>query len=60
MKTADEFREIILRDEKYLGTLDIVRENSSGKIWLLGGAIYGHLLFGEGAKIKDYDLIEMI
>ena len=53
----EKFRDLILKDKNYLETLKIVKNNSSGKVWLIGGAVYGYLLFGKNANVKDYDYL---
>jgi len=50
----------ILPDKDFQEALDIVRKNSSGKIWLIGGFLYknlAHSLYGSKKSTKDFDLI---
>jgi len=50
----------ILLDKDFQESLDIVRKNSSGKIWLVGGFLYknlAHSLYGSKKSTKDFDLI---
>ena len=50
----------ILPDKDFQEALDIVRKNSSGKIWLIGGFLYknlAHGLYGSKKSTKDFDLI---
>ena len=58
---SEKFWGLIEQDKKYKEALEIVRKNSNGKIWLIGGAVYRNLVkLFYGAKIgeiKDYDFI---
>lgn len=57
----DIIREKILKGEGFKEALEITRINSSGKIWLIGGALYKTLvdaLYGTCKKpTKDFDFI---
>ncbi len=54
-------KEKILKDEFFEEALDMIKKNSSGKIWLIGGFLYKNLvaeLYGTCKKpAKDIDLI---
>jgi hypothetical protein len=61
---TERLREIInnsiLPDKNFQEALEIVRKNSSGKIWLVGGFLYknlAHYLYGSKKSTKDFDLI---
>lgn len=59
-KLIDIIKNSILPDKDFQEALDIVRENSSGKIWLIGGFLYknlAHSLYGSKKSTKDFDLI---
>lgn len=50
----------LLKNEGYLEALDVVKKNSRGKIWLIGGGVYKtllNLLYGDNFKTKDWDFI---
>jgi len=54
------FREATQDDPLYHTAIDLVRANSRGKIWLMGGFIYRTLakeLYGTPFEVKDYDFI---
>jgi len=44
-------------DGDYQAALRIVKNNSEGRIWLIGGAVYRTLLFGDCDQAKDFDFI---
>ncbi len=51
---------LIIPDKDFQEALDIAKENSSGKIWLIGGFLYKNLaysLYGSKKSTKDFDLI---
>ena len=58
---ARYFLEGIKKDPKFILALEIVRKNSSGKIWVIGGAVYKTIiseLYGYEIKREpDYDFI---
>jgi len=48
------------KDKKYQKALKIVKTNSKGKIWLIGGYLYKNLIrriYKKGEKPKDFDFI---
>jgi hypothetical protein len=50
----------LLKNEGYLEALGVVRANSRGQIWLIGGGVYKtllSLLYGGHLKTKDWDFI---
>ena len=55
------FNDFLEKDEKYQEALEIVRSNSKGRMWLIGGYVYKNLareLYGRESKpIKDLDFI---
>ena len=54
------FREIETRDENLALATEIVRQNSNGKIWLVGGAVYRNLIreiYGGKEAKTDFDFI---
>jgi len=60
MNYEDLVRNIVEQNQGYHQALDIVRNNSSGRIWLIGGFIYRGLareLYGTPFCVKDYDFI---
>ena len=56
-KISERFAGLISEDRDYKEALGIARSNSSGKIWMIGGAVYIPLLFGGGKNVKDYDFV---
>lgn len=38
-------------------SLNVVRNNSEGRIWLIGGSVYRALLFGDYSQSKDFDFV---
>jgi hypothetical protein len=62
--TADLLSDIIhnqiLNDENFNEALELVRKNSSGSIWLIGGFLYkniAHALYGSPKSTKDFDFV---
>ena len=51
------FNNLMNHNEEYQKALGIVKDNSKGKIWLIGGAVYRTLLFGDCNQSKDFDFI---
>jgi len=54
------FQQIAAEDKDFQLTSEIVRQNSSGKIWLIGGFLYKnltHILYNFGRSAKDFDFI---
>lgn len=52
--------ESLARNEKYMDSLKIVRQNSAGAIWLIGSGVYKILLsalYGRTFRVKDWDFI---
>jgi len=50
----------ILSDEDFQEAFQIAKENSSGRIWLIGGFLYkniAHALYDSKKSTKDFDLI---
>ncbi|MEK6913798.1 MAG: hypothetical protein AABW47_03975 [Nanoarchaeota archaeon] len=59
-KLVEIVNDSILPNRDFQEALNIVRENSSGKIWLVGGFLYknlAHYLYGSKKSTKDFDLI---
>lgn len=59
-KLSEIFNRAIENDSNYQAALDIVKQNSYGNIWLIGGAVYRtliRLLYKEGGNPKDFDFI---
>jgi hypothetical protein len=59
-KLVEIINSSILLDKDFQEALDIVRENSSGKVWLVGGFLYknlAHNLYGSKKSTKDFDLV---
>jgi len=60
MDLSERFTELIEKDENYKVALNLVQKNSSGKIWLIGGALSRSLnaiLHGESVNSFDFDFI---
>ena len=51
------FAGLIEQNEDYHGALQIVRNNSSGGVWMIGGAVYRTLMFDDCEQAKDFDFI---
>jgi len=54
------FKEFINSDNGYRKSLQVVRDNSSWRVWLFGGAVYknlAHILYGSLVSKKDYDFL---
>ena len=50
----------LAQNDIYLEALDVVRKNSSGKIWLIGSGVYKtllNLLYHDNFSVKDWDFI---
>jgi hypothetical protein len=59
-KLVEIVNSLILPDKDFQEALDIVKDNSSGKIWLIGGFLYknlAHVLYGSNKSTKDFDLM---
>ena len=57
---SELFTQIVSQDETYQEAVRIVRANSYGKIWLIGGFLYRTLasqLYGVKKPSKDFDFI---
>jgi len=60
MDLSKKFTELIEKDENYNIALNLVQKNSSGKVWLIGGALSRSLnaiLHGEKVNSFDFDFI---
>ena len=57
MDLSEKLTGLLGRDEEYTGALKVAQNNSEGRIWLIGGAVYRKLLFGDCEQAKDYDFI---
>lgn len=64
MKTRQDlnkaFSEHISQHKQFKEVLRVVKDNSEGKIWLIGGFLYktlASILYGQGVHIKDFDFI---
>ncbi|MBI2035101.1 MAG: hypothetical protein HYT12_00255 [Candidatus Liptonbacteria bacterium] len=54
------FKERLSKNARYAEALDLVRKNSEGKIWLMGGTVYKgliNILYGFDYTSKDFDFI---
>lgn len=54
------FQQVAAEDTKFQESLEVVRQNSSGRIWLTGGFLYknlAHYLYGSKKETKDFDFI---
>jgi hypothetical protein len=59
-KLVEIVQNLILPNKDFQEALEIVRKNSSGKIWLVGGFLYKNLayyLYGSKKSTKDFDLV---
>ena len=56
-KFSDWFNKFVSQSQDYFEALNTVRNNSNGGIWLIGGAVYRPLLFGDCEQAKDFDFI---
>jgi len=59
-KLVEIINSSILLDKDFQEALNIVRENSSGKVWLVGGFLYknlAHNLYSSKKSTKDFDLV---
>ena len=54
---SKRFVDLIEQNEGYQEALQVVQNNSSGGIWLIGGAVYRTLMFGDCEQAKDFDFI---
>ncbi len=55
-----EFFAVLSQDEKYPEILDLIKQNSAGNIWIIGGLVYKTIagfLQGITPQIKDYDFV---
>lgn len=57
---SEIFNRAISKDRLYQEALGVVKRNSRGRTWLIGGAVYRALvkeLYGNGKEAKDFDFI---
>jgi len=57
MDLSERLTELFEGDEDYLSALRVAKNNSEGGVWLIGGAVYRTLLFGDCDQAKDYDFV---
>jgi len=59
-RLSEIYADFITSSQELQESLDLVRRNSKGNIWVIGGAVYRTLinkLYGTASPLKDFDFI---